>query len=78
MMEHLADEGHFSPPSARSLETVLQRGLAMKRGRVFVDLWDVEKFFHCDACRSERLARLDAANKSQRWIDRNPCPECGQ
>ena len=45
IMERLEAEGRFSPPTGASLETVLERGLAMSRGRVFVDLWESERFF---------------------------------
>ncbi|MFM8221979.1 MAG: radical SAM protein, partial [Planctomycetaceae bacterium] len=42
-LEGLALRGEFSPPTLAQLGEVLRRGLAMGRGRVFVDLWDAER-----------------------------------
>ena len=65
-MEQLRVEGSFEPPTFRSLETVLDEGLAMQRGRVFVDLWDAERFFDCDTCGPARRDRLQQMNLTQR------------
>lgn len=65
MMEDLQQQGHFSLPRLSSLERVLAQGLARRRGRVFVDLWDVEKFYDCPACGPARKARLNAMNLTQ-------------
>lgn len=65
IMESLAAQGEFEPPRIASLEQVLEAGLAMNRGRVFVDLWDVERFFDCQACGPARAARLREMNLSQ-------------
>jgi len=65
LMEQLAEAGHFTPPSLASIETVLEEGLRMNRGRVFVDLWDVERFWTCPACGPARRARLQRMNLSQ-------------
>jgi hypothetical protein len=42
-MEVLAAQGDFSPPSLATVEAVQRYGLERRRGRVFVDLWDLEK-----------------------------------
>jgi len=42
-LEGLALRGEFSPPTLAQLGEVLRRGLAMGRGRVFVDLWDADR-----------------------------------
>ena len=39
--------GDYAPPTLRSLETVQEYGLSLRRGRVFGDLWDLEKFYTC-------------------------------
>ena len=67
IMEQLEAQGHFSPPRLSSLETVLTRGLAMKRGRVFVDLWDARRFAECPHCAEARIQRLNRMNLSQAW-----------
>ena len=65
MMERLAAEGWFAPPVLSSLETVLSAGLAMGRGRVFMDVWDAERFATCPLCAKERIARLRRMNLTQ-------------
>ncbi len=61
-MERLAESGHFEPPSLDSLEVVLDYGVALNRGRVFADLWDLERL-HAGApnldARLERLRRIN-------------------
>lgn len=76
IMDKLEAEGHFQPPSGDSLEFVLEEGLKMNRGRVFVDLWDVESFFSCGTCRSARLERLQQMNLGQSLLPPVSCAEC--
>ncbi len=40
-MEALAANGEFSPPSLPAIESAFAYGLGLRRGRVFVDLWDM-------------------------------------
>lgn len=77
IMEQLASEGKFSPPAGASLERVLDKCLPESRGRVFVDLWDAERFFPCGACRAARIERLARMNQSQAPADPVVCEECG-
>ena len=42
-LEELAARGEFVPPTLAQLGEVLRRGLALRRGRVFVDLWDADR-----------------------------------
>ena len=42
-LEQLTARGEFFPPTLAQLGEVLRRGLALRRGRVFVDLWDAER-----------------------------------
>lgn len=61
-MEALAERGEFSPPRMESLEEVLSYGLSLRRGRVFADLWDVERIaIHSSEPRAciERLSRMN-------------------
>jgi len=64
-LEKLQTRGLFSPPRLESLEEVLEYGVQLKRGRVFADLWDIEKFSHCDQCRSQRVQRMRRMNLAQ-------------
>ncbi len=66
IMEQLHAAGEFTPPSLSSLEEVLASGLRMRRGRVLVDLWDVERFATCPRCGPARRDRLQQMNLTQR------------
>ncbi|MCS6776248.1 MAG: hypothetical protein NZ557_06875, partial [Chthonomonadaceae bacterium] len=63
-MEDLARAGYYAPPALRSLEIVQEYGIRLRAGRVFADLWDIEKFAHC-ACSAARIARLERMNRTQ-------------
>lgn len=64
-LEALAERGEFAPPRLTSLEETLEYGVGLRRGRVFADLWDLEKFSECDACFTARRERLRQINHSQ-------------
>jgi radical SAM enzyme (TIGR01210 family) len=64
-MERLRAEGQWAPPRLGSLEEVLTYGVGLGRGRVFADLWDIEKLFLCPRCGPARARRLDAMNREQ-------------
>lgn len=81
VMERLAQTGHYAPPSLRSLEQALENGLEIARAhpgrpRVFVDLWDAEKFSSCAHCAQARIERLVEMNLSQRMLPQIVCPAC--
>ncbi len=76
IMERLQSDGYYSPPSLTALEEVLDFGIGLKRGRVFVDLWDVEKFASCSTCGPQRRRRLGRMNLSQRMEPRWVCNQC--
>ncbi|TWT81117.1 hypothetical protein CA13_25640 [Planctomycetes bacterium CA13] len=76
MMETLVSQGKFSLPTSASLETVAELGLQRKSGRVFIDLWDCERFFLCDHCRSRRVERLRQMNLTQTVLEPIECPHC--
>jgi len=61
-MEALQEAGEWSPPSIKSLEEVQKYGLSLKRGRVFADLWDIEKFC-LDEVDVERVRRMEQRNR---------------
>ncbi|MDZ4699149.1 MAG: radical SAM protein [Rhodothermales bacterium] len=73
-MHHLAAGGDFAPPTLTSLERVMTAGLAMKRGRVFGDLWDLERIYDCPACGPARKDRLHRINLEQHLHPPIPCP----
>ncbi len=74
-MERLQELGEFAPPRLSSLEDVLDFGIGLRAGRVFVDLWDVEKLFDCPRCGPARAERLRRMNHTQTVEPSVPC-EC--
>jgi hypothetical protein len=76
IMERLSADRFYSPPSLKALEEVLAFGLGLKQGRVFVDLWDVERFASCPACAAPRQARLQRMNLGQIAEAPIQCAQC--
>jgi len=66
-MEELARIGDFAPPSLESLEAAFAYGLSRERGRVFLDLWDIDRCSPDAANRVDRIARLAQMNLTQRY-----------
>lgn len=75
-MDSLQQQGQFHPPSLKSLETVVEYGVGLRRGRVFMDFWDIERFYTCRTCGPLRGKRLSEINLSQTVPPRIPCA-CG-
>ena len=76
-LDALAAAGLFAEPRLSVLEEAHDFGLSLSRGRVFADLWDLERFARCAACFEARRGRLAAANRSQRPPTRVACRACG-
>ena len=64
-LDQLQETGKFATTTINSMEEVLERGLELKRGRVFIDLWDVEQFYRCKSCSEQRAARIHQMNTTQ-------------
>lgn len=73
IMDKLEKEGEFVPPTLDALEEAYEKALQLNKGRVFVDLWDLEKFSSCPHCLEERRNRLEAMNHAQKVL---PTIEC--
>ena len=76
-MEALAELGDYAPPTLPSLEAVQEYGLSLGQGRVFADLWDIEKCYDC-ACSPARAARLAEMNRTQGLPPPVVCSGCEQ
>ena len=74
-LDALAAEGQFQAPTLDSLEAVAAYGLGLGQGRVFADLWDVERIATCDRCSPARIERLRTLNLTQTIPALVPC-EC--
>ncbi len=59
------------------METVLEYGIGQRLGRVFMDVWDIERFYECQNCSSRRAKRLTAMNLSQEIPPGITC-DCGR
>jgi archaeosine synthase beta-subunit len=76
-LEALAATGQFTPPPLAALEVAMTSALRLGRGRVFADLWDLERFSDCQACFPRRARRLRAMNLSQKALPPVRCTRCG-
>jgi len=77
VLDQLQKRGDFTPPNLKSMESALVAGLAMNRGRVFMDLWDVQQFVTCHRCSSDRQNRILQMNQTQTVIQGDDCGDCG-
>jgi len=76
-MERLRDSGEFAESTLGMLEEAQRAALALGRGRVFADTWDLEPLSRCPRCFAARRARLRAVNRLQRDIGAVRCEACG-
>ena len=75
-MDRLAAVGQFIEPTLVQLEDTMDYGVGQARGRVFADLWDLERFSSCTACFPQRRDRLTKQNDTQQIPARITCPSC--
>jgi radical SAM enzyme (TIGR01210 family) len=75
-MDALAREGAWRPPDLDEVEDAFDAAVSRARGRVLLDLWDLDRLLTCEACAPARRARLAAMNMTGRAIDRVRCDAC--
>ena len=75
-MDRLAAVGQFIEPTLVQLEDTMDYGVGQARGRVFADLWDLERFSSCTACFPQRRDRLTKQNDTQQIPARITCSSC--
>ena len=76
-VEALAAEGLCDMPRLADLERAFALALPRARGRVFADLWDLERLASCPDCFGPRRDRLATMNLHQEARPRIPCASCG-
>ncbi len=76
-VDALVTLGLFVPPPLRIVEDALAYGIALGRGRVFVDLWDIDRVASCPDCRATRVERLKQMNLLQVLLECVACETCG-
>jgi len=75
-LEALAGQGQFAPPKLSTLEAALAYGIKLKKGRVFADLWNLERFSDCPECFPARAERLRQMNLKQEILPAVVCARC--
>jgi radical SAM enzyme (TIGR01210 family) len=77
-MDELSTLGLFRAPRLADIERSIELALihAGGRGRVFVDLWDLERFAACGQCLASRRQRLHVLNLEQQIAPRLQCQAC--
>ncbi len=76
-LDELEARGEFVAPTLEMLEAVAAFGVELGRGRVFADLWDVERLRRCPDCFPARVGRLHGINLAQALSPAIPCAACG-
>ena len=76
IMDELEQSSFFKAPDITSLEIVIEAGLEMKKGRIFMDLWNSQIFKGCEGCKPMRLQRISAMNKYQSFQPKVQCGVC--
>ena len=76
-LEALAEQGMFRKPRLKDVERLFDAALPRARGRVFVDLWDIDGLAECDSCVKARRDRLQRMNLRQQLLTPVACARCG-
>jgi radical SAM enzyme (TIGR01210 family) len=76
-LEALERRGEFVRPRLAALEAAVEEALALRRGRVFADTWNLDEFSRCASCFASRRDRLAAVNLHQTLAAAVECPACG-
>jgi len=66
IVDALDAQGLYSRTNLAELQSVVEYGIQSGRGRVFADLWDVERIAGCPHCSGARTAALEQTNLTQR------------
>jgi archaeosine synthase beta-subunit len=66
------------PPKLCALQSAVEYGISLNRGRVFADLWDLQQFSTCSDCFDERRSKLQIMNLQQQIPASLSCKSCGE
>jgi len=64
--EPFKKSGQFLEPTGDQIEETVERAMKLNAGRVFMDLWDAERFFSTESSSRSGIERIRALNLSQR------------
>lgn len=76
-LEELGRRGQFKAPRLTTVEAALTAGIRQGRRRVFLDVWDLERFADCGGCYEVRRSRLQQMNERQEVLPPVSCERCG-
>ncbi|MBK0378428.1 hypothetical protein [Mucilaginibacter segetis] len=76
IMDKLHLQGLYTTPGLDDLEEAFERSLNLKRGRVFVDTWEIDFLSSCPHCFEARKQRLNAMNANQKNYPEVSCSYC--
>jgi radical SAM enzyme (TIGR01210 family) len=72
-MDLLMKNGDFRLPEITALEKILEYGIGLNAGNVFVDVWDLDKLPGCEKCKHKRIGRIDLMNLCQKIGAKTEC-----
>ena len=75
-LERLQEQGYFHPPTLSQLEAALDSCLDVGTA-VTADVWEAQRLPSCEACRSQRIARIRRMNISGTREAPVDCSICG-
>ena len=77
-LDTLSAQGFFRQPTLDDIEHSVDAAFATARGRgrLFVDVWDLERFAECPECINARRDRLHRMNLEQRILPPIACATC--
>ena len=75
-VDALAAMGEFVAPALSTVEDAFDYGVGLGKGRVFVDLWEMERVSACAVCRETRVERMRRMNLEQVVLERVRCGSC--
>lgn len=68
IVDALAARGLYARTNLAELQSAVAYGIRAGRGRVFSDLWDVERIAGCPRCSAARIAALEQMNLTQQVV----------
>jgi radical SAM enzyme (TIGR01210 family) len=76
-LDALLAAGDFEVPTLELVEACAADAIALNRGRIFADLWDLTALSACAACFDARRTRLARMNLAQAVAPPVACGACG-
>ena len=76
IMDLLEKTGEYIPPTLNALEEVFEKSLALRKGKVFADTWDMKFLSDCNECFEARKLRLEQMNLTQKFVEKIKCDGC--